>query len=116
MLNPVTVIKYGKGDGQKIIVCHGTTKKTVSLFGTRMGGDLHSTRSVFRVCIRWAEMTGTSEACAAYAWRTLGFERGKPRKPARQLTEYEWSEILFSLDQRISELVNNHKSKFYIYG
>ena len=90
----------------------GTTKG-VSFRGTRMAGDLGCKRTARQVAIRWAEMTGTSEACASAAWRRL--ELGRLPAPSK-ISESDWEDILESLDAEISELVNDQDSKFYIFG
>ena len=90
----------------------GTTKG-VSFLGTRMAGDLGRRRTTRQVALRWANMTGTSEACAAAAWRRL--ELGRLPAPSK-ISESDWADILESLDAEISELVNDQDSKFYIFG
>ena len=90
----------------------GTTKG-VSFLGTRIAGDLGYRRTTRQVAIRWAEMTGTSEACASAAWRRL--ELGRLPAPSK-ISESDWEDILQPLDTEISELVNNPESRFYIYG
>ena len=87
--------------------------KGVSFLGTRMAGDLGCRRTTRQVAIRWAEMTGTSEACASAAWRRL--ELGRLPAPSK-ISESDWEDILESLDAEISELVNDQDSQFYIYG
>ena len=87
--------------------------KGVSFLGTRIAGDLGRRRTTRQVAIRWAEITGTSEACASAAWRRLGL--GRLPSPSK-ISESDWEDILESLDAEISELVNNPDSKFYIYG
>ena len=89
------------------------TTKGVSFRGTRMAGDLGCKRTTRQVAIRWAELTGTSEACASAAWRRL--ELGRLPAPS-QISEGDWEDFLQSLDAEISELVNNPESRFYIYG
>ena len=90
----------------------GTTKG-VRFLGTRMAGDLGRRRTTRQVAIRWADMTGTSEACASAAWRRLGL--GRLPAPSK-ISESDWEDILMSLDAEISELVNNPESRFHIYG
>ena len=87
--------------------------KGVSFLGTRMAGDLGCRRTARQVAIRWAGMTGTSEACASAAWRRL--ELGRMPAPSK-ISESDWEDILQSLDAEISELVNDPESRFYIYG
>lgn len=87
--------------------------KGVSFLGTRMAGDLGCRRTTRQVAIRWAGMTGTSEACASAAWRNLGL--GRLPAPSK-ISESDWEDILESLDAEISELVNSPDSKFYIFG
>ena len=87
--------------------------KGVSFLGTRIAGDLGCRRTTRQVAIRWAVMTGTSEACASAAWRRLGL--GRLPAPSK-ISESDWEDILESLDAEISELVNDPDSKFYIYG
>ena len=87
--------------------------KGVSFLGTRIAGDLGCRRTTRQVAIRWAEMTGTSEACASAAWRRL--ELGRLPAPSK-ISESDWEDILESLDAEISELVNDQDSQFYIYG
>ena len=87
--------------------------RVVTFAGTRMGCDEGTRRTARRVAIRWAEITGTSEACASAAWRRLGL--GRLPAPSK-ISESDWEDILQSLDAEISELVNNPDSKFYIYG
>ena len=87
--------------------------KGVSFLGTRIAGDLGCRRTTRQVAIRWAEITGTSEACASAAWRRL--ELGRLPAPSK-ISESEWEDILESLDAEISGLVNDPDSKFYIYG
>ena len=84
----------------RIIVTHKQTwdSKTVRFNGTRQAGDLGCKRTVRQVAIRWAVITGTSEACASLAWRRCEF--GRMPAPAK-LTESEWVDII---------------TKFYIYG
>ena len=98
-----------------IYVRESDTGKTrvVAFMGTRMGCDEGIRRTARRVAIRWAEMTGTSEACASAAWRRL--ELGRLPAPSK-ISESDWEDILESLDAEISELVNNPESQFYIYG
>ena len=81
--------------------------------GTRMGGDDGIKRSAYQVALRWASMTGTSDACASAAWRSLGL--GRLPAPSK-LSEEDWADILEGLDAAISDLVNNPQSKFYIHG
>ena len=90
----------------------GTTKG-VTFRGTRMAGDLGCKRTTRQVAMRWAVLTGTSEACASAAWRRL--ELGRMPAPS-QISEMDWEDILQSLDAEISELVNDPESQFYIYG
>ena len=90
----------------------GTTKG-VSFLGTRIAGDLGCRRTTRQVAIRWAGITGTSEACASAAWRRL--ELGRMPSPSK-ISEGDWEDILQSLDAEISELVNNSESQFYIFG
>ena len=87
--------------------------KGVSFLGTRMAGDLGRKRTTRQVAIRWAVITGTSEACASAAWRRL--ELGRLPAPSK-ISGSDWEDILTSLDAEISELVNNPESQFYIYG
>ena len=87
--------------------------KGVSFRGTRMAGDLGCRRTTRQVAIRWAELTGTSEACASAAWRRL--ELGRMPAPSK-ISESDWEDILQSLDAEISDLVNDPESRFYIYG
>ena len=87
--------------------------KGVSFRGTRMAGDLGCKRTTRQVAIRWAELTGTSEACASAAWRRL--ELGRMPAPSK-ISESDWEDILQSLDAEISELVNDPESRFYIDG
>ena len=89
------------------------TTKGVAFRGTRMAGDLGCKRTTRQVAIRWAVMTGTSEACASAAWRRL--ELGRLPAPSK-ISESDWEDILISLDAEISELVNNPESRFHIYG
>ena len=89
------------------------TTKGVRFLGTRMAGDLGRRRTTRQVAIRWAEITGTSEACASAAWRRL--ELGRLPSPSK-ISESDWEDILESLDAEISELVNNPESRFHIYG
>ena len=85
----------------------------VSFRGTRMACDEGCRRTARQVAIRWAELTGTSEACASAAWRKLGL--GRLPAPSK-ISESDWEDILQSLDAEISELVNDPESRFYIYG
>ena len=87
--------------------------KGVSFLGTRLAGDLGCRRTPRQVAIRWAGMTGTSEACASAAWRRLGL--GRMPAPSK-VSERDWEDILQSLDAEISDLVNDPESRFYIYG
>ena len=87
--------------------------KGVSFLGTRMAGDLGCRRTTRQVAIRWAELTGSSEACASAAWRRLGL--GRMPAPSK-ISEMDWEDILQSLDAEISDLVNDPESRFYIYG
>lgn len=70
-------------------------------------------RSVRQVAIRWAELTGSSEALASAAWRRCAF--GPMPAPSR-LTEADWADVLQSIDSEIGALVNDPNSRFYIYG
>ena len=98
-----------------IYVKESDTGKTrgITFMGTRLGCDEGIRRTARRVAIRWAEITGTSEACASAAWRNLGL--GRLPAPSK-ISESDWEDILQSLDTEISELVNNPESRFYIYG
>ena len=80
--------------------------KGVSFRGTRMACDEGCRRTARQVAIRWAELTGTSEACASAAWRKLGL--GRLPAPSK-ISESDWEDILQSLDAEISELVNDPK-------
>ena len=96
-----------------IIVSQDGRSKTVQFNGTRLAGDNGTKRSVYRVAMRWATLTGTSEACANAAWRKL--QLGRLPAPSR-LCEDDWSDILSALDSEIADMVNDPSSKFYIYG
>ena len=98
-----------------IYVKESDTGKTrgITFMGTRQGCDEGTRRTARRVAIRWAEMTGTSEACASAAWRRLGL--GRMPAPS-EISESDWEDILQSLDAEISELVNDPESRFHIYG
>lgn len=98
---------------KSIRVTHYGATKTVSFAGTRMGMDAGVRRSAYRVAMRWASMTGTSDACASAAWRSLGL--GRLPAPSK-LSEEDWLDILEGLDAAISDLVNSPQSKFYIHG
>jgi len=87
--------------------------KGVSFLGTRLAGDLGCRRTTRQVAIRWAVMTGTSEACASAAWRRL--ELGRLPAPSK-ISEEDWEGILQALDAEISVMVNDPESRFYIYG
>ena len=89
------------------------TTKGVAFRGTRMAGDLGCRRTTRQVAIRWAELTGTSEACASAAWRRL--ELGRLPAPSK-ISESDWEDILQALDAEIADLVNDPESQFYIYG
>ena len=90
----------------------GTTK-SVSFLGTRIAGDLGCKRTTRQVAMRWAVLTGTSEACASAAWRKLGL--GRLPAPSK-ISESDWEDILQALDAEIADLVNDPESQFYIYG
>ena len=89
------------------------TSRGVYFRGTRMAGDLGFRRTTRQVAIRWAVITGSSEACASAAWRRL--ELGRMPAPSK-ISESDWEDILQSLDAEISDLVNDPESRFYIYG
>ena len=89
------------------------TTKGVAFRGTRMAGDLGCKRTTRQVAMRWAVLTGTSEACASAAWRRL--ELGRMPAPSK-ISESDWEDILISLDAEISDLVNDPESRFHIYG
>ena len=97
----------------KITVSHYGQTKTVRFIGTRLGGDGSVRRSVRRVAIQWAMLTGSSAALAVAAWRKLA--PGKLPAPSK-LSEEEWRDLLTGLDAYIAELVNDSRSRFYLYG